>query len=88
MAQRKSTVIKNLEKAGYTLITRANGDIILADENQRETLYHADIDEWYYPPVYEYGYECSPHERVEAILDNSGWYLECDYPTCFILVKE
>ena len=87
--KRESTIKKQLEDAGYTVIKR-DGCLVLAQELQLETQTFLDETDGftfdYAPFVHDTNYDTSIHEDVAKITGND-WFWECEYPSCFKLYK-
>ncbi len=87
--KRESTIKKELERAGFTVIER-DGCLVLAQELQRETRTFMDESDGYSfeyaPMVYEGNWDTSIAEEV-AKITGKDWFWECEYPTCFKLYR-
>lgn len=87
--KRITTIKKQLEAKGYTVIER-DDTLVLAQELQKDTLTFKDGDmEFNFPPqicISENGhtYDSQVNDEVSAIA-GEGWFWECEYSYCFKL---
>ena len=90
--KRISTIKKQLEAKGYTVIER-DDTLVLSQELQRETLKYewegdASKDFFYAPSICQseggHTYDSQVNDEVSAIA-GEGWFWECEYSYCFKL---